>query len=93
MYPLAGVLLDVSETGALIGTGSPRPQDESIAFVVEWNEESILLRGRVVRTATRRVPPVTESSLPRVEHHVGVEFGDLPDDSVGRLRKLLRTAS
>jgi hypothetical protein len=92
MDPQAGVLLDVSDTGALIGTGVARPPDESIAFAVEWNQESILLSGRVVRTAMRHLPPVTESGLPRVEHHVAVEFGHLPDDSVARLRQLLRAA-
>jgi len=90
MYPQDGVLLDVSESGACIRVRSPQSLDESLAFVVRWNDESILLRGRMVRTALHRAQTTSHAELPRVEHRIAVEFQNLPEDSLERLRRLVR---
>jgi hypothetical protein len=89
MYEHDGTLLDVSETGALIRTNSAQAENDLMAFVLRWKDESILLRGRVVRTVQHRTSTATESGLRRTEHHVGVEFHRLPPHSILQLQRLV----
>jgi len=80
MYGQDGVLVDVSETGALFRTSRARPRTESLAFTLKWGDEHIPLHGRVVRAA-----------MQRLEHHVAVEFQQLAPHSIAQLRRLLQT--
>ena len=88
MYAQDGVLLDISESGACFRVFTPQPANQPVAFVLRWKHESILLRGRIVRSVMHRRPSETETTLARVEHRVGVEFQQLPPHSVDQLRRL-----
>jgi hypothetical protein len=90
LYGQDGVLLDVSETGALFKTDLARPYTDSLTFALQWGKESLSLRGRVVRAATQHLPPAPDSALPRVEHHVAVEFQEVPAQTIAQLRRLVR---
>jgi hypothetical protein len=91
MYGQDGVLIDVSETGALFRTGLARPRTESLAFTLTWGDESIPLHGRVVRAALQSRPPAG-AALSDMQHHVAVEFQQVAPQSVAQLRRLLQTA-
>ena len=88
MYARDGELIDISDSGAAIRASFPQTSGEFLAFVVRWNEESILLRGRVVRTSVHRVMPDRESGIAKVEHRFGIEFVGLPPHSVEQLKRL-----
>lgn len=91
MYARDGELIDISDSGAAIRAQFPQSSGEFLAFVLRWNEESILLRGRVVRTSTHRAMPMHDSGIAKIEHHIGVEFVGLPPHSVDQLRRLTET--
>ncbi|MBM3820994.1 MAG: PilZ domain-containing protein [Acidimicrobiia bacterium] len=91
MYARDGELIDISDSGAAIRAQFPQSSGEFLAFVLRWNEESILLRGRVVRTAVHRTMPMTDSGMPKIEHHIAVEFVGLPPHSVDQLKRLTAT--
>lgn len=87
-YAQDAQLIDISGSGACLRMRSPHASEDLLAFVVRWNEETILLRGRVVRSAVERSWSIPDVSLARVDHHVGVEFFDLPPKSVVQLERL-----
>lgn len=90
MYEKDGVLIDISESGACVRVPSAQLPDTLLAFIVRWDEENILLRGRVVRSRVQRPRP---DAVPiRIEHHVGLEFYQLPPHSVDQLHRLTASA-
>jgi hypothetical protein len=91
MYARDGELIDISDSGAAIRASFPHSSGEFLAFVLRWNDESILLRGRVVRSATHRIMPARDSGIAKIEHHIGVEFVSLPPHSVDQLKRLTDT--
>jgi len=44
-----------------------------------------------VRTAVHRTMPMTDSGMPKIEHHIAVEFVGLPPHSVDQLKRLTAT--
>ncbi len=78
MHTQDGVLVDISESGACIRMIAAPPPEESLAFVLRWRSESILLRGRVVRS---------------FDHHIGIEFLSLPPYSVEQLQRLTQSVN
>lgn len=86
-----GTLVDISEVGACISLSSLQEPVEPLEFVLQWNEEGILLCGRIVRSGARR----TEETAPetgRPEHRIAVEFNGLSPQAMDQLRRLLKTA-
>lgn len=82
-----GILVDLSEGGALLLL--PRPQDTNtqIALTIEA-AEPVHLSARVVRCTQASVE--TESAtLARQEYHVAVEFLDVSGDAAAAVGKLV----
>ena len=69
----AGVVLNISEKGAMIACYKPLDVDETVEFELPFRDESLSLRG-VVRWNRKR-------SAGPLQRGMGVEFVDL-DDSV-----------
>jgi hypothetical protein len=88
MHAQDGVLLDISQSGACFRVFIPQPANQPVAFVLRWKQESILLRGRIVRSVMHRRPSEAEATLARIEHRVSVEFQQLPPHSVDQVRRL-----
>lgn len=88
LYERDGELIDISDVGAAIRVASAHASGDFLAFVLRWREESILLRGRVVRSDARRIEPIQDRGFARVEHQIGVEFAELPPQSVDQLQRL-----
>ena len=90
MYEQNGLLVNISESGACVRLLAQQPSDAVLAFIVRWDQENILLRGRVVRSTMHRSRP--DAVIARVEHDVGVEFHQLPPHSVDQLQRLAASA-
>ena len=85
-----GILVDISETGALVQVPSSMTPDKKIILNLEARDALLQLPGRVVRSLPYQVQ-LAQATLARREYHVAVEFTDLPDDQVAALRRLLST--
>jgi len=85
-----GILVDISENGALVQVPWALTPDRQITFNLDIGDAPLQLRGRVVRSIPHKLE-MAEATLARTEYHVAVEFGELPEDQVAALRRLLKT--
>lgn len=84
-----GLLIDISERGALVRLPVVQVPTRQITLQLEWNGETLWLRARVVRSVPHRVQ-LAAAVLTRVEHDIGLEFEDVgPEDQVaiGRIMR------
>lgn len=83
-----GILVDLSEGGALLLLSRPQDPDKQITLTIE-DTEPVHLAARVVRCTPASVE--TESAtLARKEYHVAVEFLDVGRDAAEAVRKIVR---
>lgn len=85
-----GILVDISETGALVQVPASMPPDRQVTLSLESDDALLRLPGRVVRSSPQRVQ-LAAATLARMEYKVAVEFSDLPADQVAALRKLIKS--
>lgn len=85
-----GILVDISESGALVQVPSALSPDRPIVFQLEVGGSPLQLRGRVVRSSPHKLE-MAQATLARTEYHVAVEFSDLPADQVAALQHLIKT--
>jgi hypothetical protein len=85
-----GILVDISETGALVQIPSSMTPERKIVLNLEADDALLKLPGRVVRSLPHQVR-MAEATLARREYHVAVEFSDLPEEQVMALRRLIRS--
>lgn len=90
MYDSEGSLIDISESGALVRLSVRQGRDVLMPFVLDWNDRSILLRGRVVRSLSQAVASAS-SALGRTEHHVAFTFVNLPPESTMAVSELVQS--
>ena len=83
-----GILVDISEMGALVQLPVPQTVHSSITLDVEWEHATLQLSGRVVRSS----PSPGEATRTRTgltDYYVAVEFEPLPGPSDAALKRLL----
>lgn len=85
-----GILVDISETGALVQVPSSMPPDRRVTLNLESHDALLRLPGRVVRSIPHQVQ-LAAATLARTEFQVAVEFSDLPEDQVSALRRLIKS--
>jgi hypothetical protein len=83
-----GILMDLSEGGALVQFPAALPRDKEITLNIEWKTRTLELQTRVVRCTQRRVE-LESAMLARMEYHVALEFGRLPPDTATAIRQIL----
>ena len=83
-----GILMDLSEGGALVQFPAALPLDQEITLNIEWKTRTLELQTRVVRCTQRRVE-LESALLARMEYHVALEFGQLPPDTATAIRQIL----
>jgi hypothetical protein len=88
MHRSEGLLIDISESGALVRQSAQQTPDTLISLILDWNDESVLLRGRVVRSVPYRME-LLSGVLARIEHLVASEFVDIPEKSASALRRVI----
>jgi hypothetical protein len=79
-----GVLINVSEGGALIQLSTAPPLNARIVVEVAWEHTTLLLHGRIVRSH----PAPAEGQ--GTDYYVAIAFGSLEESVERRLRELLR---
>lgn len=85
-----GILVDISESGALVQVPWSLSPDRQVTFNLEIGETPLQLRGRVVRSSPHRLQ-MAEATLTRTEYQVAVEFSELLPDQVAALQRLLKS--
>jgi hypothetical protein len=78
-----GILVDISELGALVQLPVPQTIHTTITLEVEWEHVTLLLAGRVVRSS----PSPVEGGL--TDYYVAVEFTPMPEQSGVALRTIV----
>ena len=84
-----GILVDISEVGALVQVPLAQAPDKQVKMHLEWQTETLQLAARVVRSSPRQVE-LPSATLIRTEYQVGVEFNELPQPTVATLRRTIR---
>jgi hypothetical protein len=84
-----GILVDISELGALVRLPVPQTIHTSITLEVEWEHATLLLAGRVVRVSPS---PVDTVRPPHglTDYYVAVEFTPLPEHTGVTLKTIVR---
>jgi PilZ domain-containing protein len=71
-----GIVVDLSEGGALLQMAIAPPQDRQIPVEIEWKNTKVSLQARVVRSVQRPVQ-LEFATLTRTEYHVALEFVEM----------------
>jgi c-di-GMP-binding flagellar brake protein YcgR len=82
-----GILVDLSEGGALLQVSGALPQDRHFPVEIEWKNTKVPLQARVVRSVQRHVE-LESATLARMEYHVALEFVEMTraqSDAVKRI--------
>jgi c-di-GMP-binding flagellar brake protein YcgR len=83
-----GILVDLSEGGALLLLSRPQDPGKQMTLTIE-DHEPVHLAARVVRCTPASVE--TESAtLARKEYHVAVQFLDIGRDAAEAVRRIVR---
>lgn len=83
-----GILVDLSEGGALLLLSRPQDPDTQIALMIE-DREPVHLAARVVRCTPAAVE--TESAtLARKEYHVAVQFLNVGADAAAAVSRIVQ---
>ena len=82
-----GVLINISEGGALVQLPTPVVLNVRIVLELQWEHATLLLHGRVVRSNPATVQSATQPS----DHYVAVAFAASEGCKEGGLRDLLRS--
>lgn len=83
-----GTLVNLSELGALVRLPTAQRVEHSIALQLEWNDETVLLSGRVLRS-TPHAMQTQDAVLARIEHKVALEFRDLSRDALVFVKRII----
>jgi hypothetical protein len=84
-----GILVDISETGALVQVPSSLAANKPVTLSLESPDTLLRLPGRVVRSIPHQLE-LASATLARKEYKVAVEFSDLASDQVEALRRLIK---
>jgi len=88
LFRSEGTLLNISLTGALVRLPRPQTSNNEVTLILDWNDHALLLRARIVRSVHHRVQ-LPDAVLKRTEHHVALEFVNLPSQTTETLSRLL----
>ena len=84
-----GILVDISETGALVQVPSSQAAQKHVTLQVEWHDVMVPLRARVIRSLPHRVQLAT-ATLARAEYQVALEFSDISPAEATFLKMMVR---
>jgi hypothetical protein len=84
-----GILVDISELGALVQLPVPQTIHDAITLEVEWEHATLQLAGRVVRSSPSPID-APRTPLGMTDYYVAVEFAPLPVASGATLRNIVR---
>jgi hypothetical protein len=83
-----GILLDLSETGALLVMAMSPPRDNKFRLTIEWRDSHVEVAARVVRAEQRHVQ-LESATLARKDYNVALEFLDMTPSSAAAIRRII----
>lgn len=84
-----GILVDLSESGAMVLFPADLPVGREIPLQIEWDSRTLQVQGRVKRCLAHQVR-LASATLARTQYDVAVEFVDLPPDTAATIRQILQ---
>lgn len=85
-----GIVVDLSEGGALLQMSFSPAQDRQIAVEIDWKNTKVALQARVVRSEQRRVQ-LESATLTRTEYSVALEFLDMTSDQSAAIKRIIQS--
>lgn len=85
-----GILVDLSEGGALLYVSIEQPFDRRVTLSIDWNNGKVDVPARVVRCTPRQVESES-ATLTRKEYHVALEFLPLNRDQADKIQEIIRS--
>jgi hypothetical protein len=85
-----GILVDLSEGGALIVMSMSPPRDKQFLLRIEWQHTTVHVQARVVRSEQRRVQ-MEAATLARNEYNVALEFLDVTPEASASISRILHS--
>jgi hypothetical protein len=86
-----GIVVNLSEGGALLQMSVSPPQGGGIAVEIEGKHAVVALQARVVRAFTRNVR-LESATLARMEYCVALEFLAVTHESAAALRRIIQSS-
>ncbi|MBI3047792.1 MAG: PilZ domain-containing protein [Acidobacteria bacterium] len=84
-----GILVDLSESGALALFQAALRVGETIKLQIEWKDQVLPVAARVQRCVAHPVQ-LPSATLARTQYDVAVEFVDLSPDTAATIRQILQ---
>lgn len=84
-----GILVDLSETGALVQLPIAPAAQKEITLQVEWDDTTLQLRARVIRSSPQALQ-LPSATLVRPAYHVALEFSAVEPDTATMVRRILQ---
>jgi hypothetical protein len=85
-----GILLDLSEGGALVVMSMPPPRDDTFEVTIEWRDAPVVVAARVVRSEQRQVQ-LESATMARKDYNIALEFLDLTPATRAAIRHIITT--
>ena len=84
-----GILVDLSEGGALLVMAMSPPRDDKFKLTIEWKDTHVEVAARVVRSEQRQVQ-LESATLARKDYNVALEFLDMTPDTAAAIRRIIQ---
>ena len=86
-----GIVVDLSEGGALLQTSVAPPKGAEFPVEIEWKNTKVPLQARVVRSVQRQVQ-LESATLKRTEYYVALEFVDMTRKQAAAVKLILQSS-
>jgi hypothetical protein len=83
-----GIVMDLSEAGALLVMATAPPRDNPFTITIEWRDTAVIVAARVVRSEQRQVR-LEAATLARRDYAVALEFVDMTPDATSTIRRII----
>ena len=84
-----GILIDLSEGGALLVMSMSPPRDDRFKLTIEWKHTHVEVFARVVRSEQRQVQ-LESATLQRKDYNVALEFLDMTPATAAAIRCIIQ---
>ena len=84
-----GILIDLSEGGALLVMAMSPPRDDKFRLTIEWQDTHVEVAARVIRSEQRPVQ-LESATLARKDYNVALEFLDMTPDTTAAIRRIIQ---
>jgi hypothetical protein len=85
-----GILVDLSEGGALVLFPAELPVGREVNLQIEWQHRTLRVPGRVKRCLAHQVR-LEAATLARTQYDVAVEFIDVAPETAAVIRQILQS--